>query len=90
MKIQGNTFADAGGPAVFAAGLDGLIVEGNRFNGKTSSREKNAGAAVILRRVADASITGNIAAFPQSIVMTACEDTVTTDGNLLLTAKKTV
>ena len=91
IKIQNNIFKDAARPAIYAAGVDGLVIDGNTFGSATKAAETKGPltAAVILRNVAHADVTGNTASVPQSILMTHCADTVATDGNRMLTAEKT-
>jgi hypothetical protein len=90
IKIQSNIFKASNGAAIYAAGVDGLLIDGNTFDAGVKGEAKGPLApAVILRNVADADVTSNVASVPQSIVMVRCADTVGTDGNHLLTAEKT-
>jgi uncharacterized protein (DUF1810 family) len=91
IKIQSNIFKESAGAAIYAAGVDGLLIDGNTF-GCSAKRVDNKGqltAALVLRNVADSEVTGNTSNIQQSIVMVQCADTVATDGNRMLTAQKT-
>ena len=90
IKIQGNIFKPSTGAAIYAAGIDGLVVEGNTFGSSQKSAEAatHPQPALILRNVADAEVTGNTSSEPQSIVLMQCADSVATDGNRMLTALK--
>ncbi len=92
IKIQGNTFNSSAGAAIYAAGVDGLVVEGNTFGSsqKTADAAAHPLPALILRNVADAEVTGNTSSVPQSIVLMQCADSVATEGNRMLTARKIV
>ncbi len=91
IKIQGNTFNASIGASIYAAGIDGLTIDGNTFGSgqKGAEATSHPQPALILRNVADANVSGNISSEPQSIVLMQCADTVATDGNRLLTALKT-
>ena len=91
IKIQSNIFRDAAGTAIYAAGVDGLLIDGNAFGSsvKKTDPKGQLTVALILRNVADADVTGNTSNIQQAIVMVQCADTVATDGNRMLTAQKT-
>ena len=91
IKIQSNIFKESAGTAIYAAGVDGLLIDGNTFGRaqKKADPDGTVTAALVLRNIANADVTGNTSNVPQSIVMVQCADTVATDGNRLLTAQKT-
>ena len=91
VKIQSNIFKDSVGAAIYAAGVDGLLIDGNTLgsNPRKLDLKGPLTPALILKNVANADVTGNTASVPQSIVMVQCADTVSTEGNRMLTAQKT-
>jgi hypothetical protein len=89
IKVQGNIFKDSVAPAIYAAGVDGIVIGSNTLGrSKSGDPRGHAAAAIVLRNVADADISGNIANVPQTVVMLQCADSVVIDGNRMLTAEK--
>jgi hypothetical protein len=89
IKVQGNIFKDSVAPAIYAAGVDGIVIGSNTLGrSKSGDPRGHAAAAIVLRNVADADISGNIANVPQTVVMMQCADSVVIDGNRMLTAEK--
>ena len=100
VRIQNNTFYRTNRTAIFADGVDDLVIDENILGHMPASQKQRAGmasvasssshqpSAIVLRNVANAEVSNNVSDVPQTIAMTDCADTVKTENNRLLTAAK--
>jgi hypothetical protein len=88
VRIQGNTFVRSTGVAIYASGLDYLVVHENILGHSASPHSGQAPVAIELHNVADAELSNNISEVPQTIALNHCADSVATQDNRLLTTAK--
>jgi hypothetical protein len=97
VRIQGNTFYWTNRTAIFADGVNDLVIDENILGHTSASQTSHIPlsgpanaqpSAIILRNVASAEVSNNVSDVALTIAMTDCADSVRTENNRLLTAAK--
>jgi len=88
IQIQGNTFIHSTGAAIYAAGVDDLVIQENHLGHAPAAPGSPVPVAIVLNNVANAELSGNISNVPQTIAMSHCADTVAAQDNRFLTTAK--
>jgi hypothetical protein len=83
VRVQGNTFVRCSSAAIFATGIDDLVISENTF-GHVAAGSKIP-TAIMLRQVTNAAISNNTSNLPQEIAMVGCAASIKCDDNRLLT-----
>jgi hypothetical protein len=86
VRVQGNTFIRCSSAAIFAAGMDDLVISENTLGHVAAGTEMPT--AIMLRQVTNAAISNNTSNLPQEITMVGCAAPVICEDNRLLTEAK--
>jgi hypothetical protein len=86
VRVQGNTFIRCSSAAIFAAGMDDLVISENTL-GHVATGAKMP-TAIMLRQVTNAAISNNTSNLPQEIAIVDCAASIECDDNRMLTEAK--